>query len=263
MIPFDFYKFSPGGNTTVFLRGPCPDKDKSYYCREAISESGLSAEQAAWVNLEKNFFEMAGGEFCVNACRAFGALLDIDSQNADMPRAYKAQIGKFGPIDLMVEGRIPAWRVKVVFKQNIERIENHSTSHAIVQFPGINHLLIKVSALPLREEIPIIANKLSQQYSINSAPAFGVTFWTQSPQDNVEILPYIQVPEINTAVVENSCGSASVALSLIRHIDGLQTIRQPSGEILEVLVNNSRSSTREICVSGSVELVAQGQIWLK
>ena len=43
--------------------------------RQAMRPDSLGAEQAGFVSVEERRLRMAGGEFCVNATRAFGALL--------------------------------------------------------------------------------------------------------------------------------------------------------------------------------------------
>ena len=70
MPALDFSKWSPGGNTTLFF--PAAGLDAA---RQAMRPDSLGAEQAGFVAVDERRLRMAGGEFCVNATRAFGALL--------------------------------------------------------------------------------------------------------------------------------------------------------------------------------------------
>lgn len=71
-----FSKWSSGGNTTLFLHvaGGTPLQLRAL-AQSALRQAWLGAEQAGCVSLEQRSLQMAGGEFCVNACRALGALL--------------------------------------------------------------------------------------------------------------------------------------------------------------------------------------------
>ena len=76
MPTLPFSKWSPGGNTTLLF--PSDGLAPALQCRlarQALTESCLGGEQAGFVNIEAQSLRMAGGEFCINASRAVGALL--------------------------------------------------------------------------------------------------------------------------------------------------------------------------------------------
>ena len=76
MPALDFSKWSPGGNTTLFFPAAGLDAARqAELARQAMRPDNLGAEQAGFVSVEERRLRMAGGEFCVNATRAFGALL--------------------------------------------------------------------------------------------------------------------------------------------------------------------------------------------
>ena len=76
MPALDFSKWSPGGNTTLFFPAAGLDAARqAELARQAMRPDSLGAEQAGFVSVEERRLRMAGGEFCVNATRAFGALL--------------------------------------------------------------------------------------------------------------------------------------------------------------------------------------------
>lgn len=86
MYTLNFSKWSPGGNTTLLFPsdGLAPSLQGSL-ARQALSESCLGGEQAGYVDMHGLSLRMAGGEFCVNASRALGALLACDDDCQKQP----------------------------------------------------------------------------------------------------------------------------------------------------------------------------------
>lgn len=88
-----FTKYSPCGNTTILVReASLSPADRARVAAEIIAPGHLEAEQAGYVDTAAPVprLDMMGGEFCVNATRAFAALL--------------AEEGKLSP------GKRRAWR---------------------------------------------------------------------------------------------------------------------------------------------------------
>ena len=73
-----FTKYSPCGNTTILVReASLSPADRARAAAEIIAPGHLEAEQAGYVDTAAPVprLDMMGGEFCVNATRAFAALL--------------------------------------------------------------------------------------------------------------------------------------------------------------------------------------------
>lgn len=73
-----FTKYSPCGNTTILVReASLSPADRARVAAEIIAPGHLEAEQAGYVDTAAPVprLDMMGGEFCVNATRAFAALL--------------------------------------------------------------------------------------------------------------------------------------------------------------------------------------------
>ena len=125
MPALDFSKWSPGGNTTLFFPAAGLDAARqAELARQAMRPDSLGAEQAGFVSVEERRLRMAGGEFCVNATRAFGALLafresaspeatlqGIARQKLANEHRYEVQVsGWQTPIRLQVRGTSPTGR---------------------------------------------------------------------------------------------------------------------------------------------------------
>lgn len=248
MRAFTFSKFSPAGNTTVFLHA-ADQTQKAHYCARALAAVG--GEQAAFANIERRAFSMGGGELCVNACRAFGALIDLAQGGG--ARRYAASTDA-GPIELDVSGACPRWEVSVTLELADVSVSRPAPGVALVGLPGIQHLLLAVQAFPRPEEIAPLAMALLERHNLAAASAAGVSWWKSAGPD-FEILPFVRVAESGTAMPESSCGSATLALgaALGRPV----SVLQPSGAWLGAALVRGRAN-----VSGPVCLVATGSLWL-
>lgn len=259
MKEFSFCKFNPAGNATVFLLAKeANPAARAYYCARALQRQGVGGEQAAFADLHNQTFIMGGGEFCLNAARAFGALLDMQSAHQTRERQYQALLaGENITLKLRVNGRPPVWEVCVQFALSCLSINNLARDMRLVILPGITHLLIEVANLPSDKEGKILAPELIKKYELENFPAAGVVWW-QKNEKGVEILPYVQVPTAGTAMIESSCGSASLALARILAANANLQILQPSGAWLNVEFANDKF----VSVSGPVRLAATGKVWL-
>ena len=71
----------------------------------------------------------------------------------------------------------------------------------------------------------VVGLELATKYKL---PAFGVISYTT---DQMKISPVVYVVETDTLVIETSCGSGSIAISILT---GTTDIIQPTGEIIKV-----------------------------
>lgn len=264
MPKFPFFKFSPSGNTTLFLGGSCEDSDaRAAYCRQAIGKNGIVAEQAAFADTKRKKVEMAAGEFCANACRAFGALLDMETGcKSTSPRLYEMRItGSSDPVVLEVSGDVPLWRVKATFSAKDAKQVLVEKNTILVQMPGISHLLINTPEFPEPDFMEDAAAQLRKLHNLDDLPACGTVWWHKCGQI-FEIMPWVHVPEAGTSMLESSCGSASLALATSQMATSKCSffqIRQPCGEELEIELDDSGKAS----LSGDVMLCAMGEIWLQ
>lgn len=262
MPTFPFYKFSPSGNTTLFLLGEI-NSLTGCYCRNALLPEGISAEQCGMVDIDNRRLEMGGGEFCANAARALGALLDMVSKPLDRSKSSQFSINISGnpyPVLLTVTGQAPHWSISATFHIGEFSLNKCAENHTLVQLSGITHLLLNDN-WPAHSEIACIARDKRAQYELHKYLANGVVWW-RLKDDSLEILPHIEVPAVGSSMLESSCGSASVALALALHeISGNRTylMRQPGGEsvTIDIAPDNSLAT-----LTGSVKLCAYGELLL-
>lgn len=255
-----FSKFSPGGNDTLFIHAPHPSQKT---CARIFNI--LGAEQWGRADIAGRKLVMAGGEFCVNAARAFGALIDMNErgENASPMREYEIEISGWpDKIALVVSGAAPDWRIAARCLLPPCPIELVDKRHCLVHLPGIRHLLYFGGAadLPENAEHILSSEKKCRQFGLAGPGALGIVHCRQNAS-SYNILPYVKVPEADTAMIEGACGSASLALALAlfreRGIENVM-VGQPQSS-LDVGIART-SSGLEATVSGPVKFIMSGLI---
>lgn len=201
---------------------------------------------------------MAGEEFCVNAARAFGILLNCLAPAGRGRSEYSITVsGLESPVNTQVRGTYPNWYASAQFDLGQYAIHALSRSFTLVDLPGISHLLVYAQQKPTMAQMSEQSQLLGKQYGLNDKDAYGVVWWRLNGS-KLEIWPHVTVPAAGTSMLENACGSASIALALALGCDNLLEICQPCGEILEVGVKNGIA-----LAGGRVSLLSRGIAWLE
>ena len=267
MPALTFSKWSCGGNTTLFLHDvDAPPERQTAWARAALAPDVLGAEQAGTVSLSRRSLRMVGGEFCVNASRAFGALLALDSAHSDQnPLQLEISVsGWQSPVSLTVRGRKPCWEVAARLDlPSSLRPEAHGRG-CIVRLPGISHLLLPLEDAPLPADLLSEAQAALLAAGLADEAAAGVVWWRPTPL-GASMTPVVQVPAAGTLVAEQACGSGALALALeLARRSGLRCcqLSQPSGSSLKVSLSIPAQGALEAEISGAAKLLALGRVWL-
>ena len=280
MSPFMFSKWSPGGNTTLLFTAPgLAPAQQAELARRALDPSVLGGEQAGFVDRQARSLRMAGGEFCVNASRAVGALLASEEERASTAAApqksdqaartvHRYEISVSGwqsPVRLLVRGGFPLWQVEAVLRLPEILMECREDGICLVRLPGICHLLLDARIHGHPDDCRAAAALLRRRYSLEQEDAVGVIWW-QVLQGQLDMLPLVHVRDTRTDYLESACGSGALALALARNRfntsgDKKFSIMQPGGSPLDVRLF-SEDGDALAGVDGPVALVADGQVWL-
>lgn len=277
MPSLSFSKWSPSGNTTLlFPAEAVPPSAQASTARQALHNQFLGGEQAGFYDVKTRRLRMSGGEFCVNASRAFGALLasgepaithslDMDGRPVDAPadaHRYTVQVsGWQTPVTLRVRGRCPVWQVAADLTLPSCPVQQMAPGATLVRLPGIAHLLMDASH-PFPDDYLAVSALLRQEFALDDQPACGIIWW-RHVQQQLEMMPVVHVRDAGTTFLENACGSGALALGLRLCPEGERRrldILQPGG-LLHVDVDRSGTTIRAT-VDGPVQLVAQGRFWL-
>lgn len=236
-----FHLFSTAGNTTLFLEG-APGS-----LREAMNI--IPCEQAALADVREARAVMAGGEFCVNACLAFAALLRLNGEESPVMRMVDQSVS------LCISGAAPGWCVQATFPASMVSATCTGGKN-LARLPGIVHALVEVDrGTSFPEDAIKQARRLWAAMDLDNEPASGLVWW-RKVDSGFEILPVVQVPQAGTCNVEGACGSASLALAMLLP-EGEYSVAQPSGSVLTV-----RRSGASLALAGPVRLLARGELCL-
>lgn len=288
MPALPFSKWSPGGNTTLlFPAGDLSMQEQTRLAVAALDAAVLGGEQAGFFDAAQKKLRMAGGEFCVNASRAAGALLAClaapsgpeqgvlyahapaapgDRRDTAAAPAREDEILVSGwetPIRLRTRGKAPCWRVEAVLRLPSCPVERAGEGVHLVRLPGICHLLLDGGLHPLPEDCCAAAAALRRRHGLDREPAAGVIWWRER-RGQLEMLPVVHVRDADTTCLENACGSGALALALCltgATARGNISVMQPGGSALDVRLF-SEGNARMAGVDGPVGLVAQGRVWL-
>lgn len=220
-----------GGNGTAVrtLQGPL---SRSEY--ESIGKDlgdrfeEFGAEQAGFLVLDDQHFEMAGGEFCGNASRAAAVLF---SRALDADDVSFTVSGFDGTVDAHVTQKNDDshYQVRCVFPGMPTDVREvtlaDGTPASIVDLGGIVHVVIEAK-FPVDSKVyEREHHAITEEFNLGDRDAVGVV-WFERTGDAIEMHPVVWVKAINTFFYESSCGSGTIAVG---RVTGIPSIIQPSG----------------------------------
>lgn len=207
------------------------------YGRELGKEmEAHGAEQAGFLILKDNHFEMAGGEFCGNASRAAAVLL---SKLQKKPNPSFTISGYRGRVEAVVEKRGDEnYFVRCIFPgmpvECISVVLSSGQNADIVDLGGIVHVVIK-GVFPAEKSAYESAHRsIMSELGLENRGAVG-TIWYENVGGVVTMHPVVWVKDVDTFFYEQSCGSGTIAVG---KITGLSSIIQPTGKSIEAVIGN-------------------------
>lgn len=269
-----FVKYSPCGNTTILVRekGLLP-AERASVAAEIIAPGHLEAEQAGYVDPAAAVprLDMMGGEFCVNATRAFAALLADEGVLEPEGDALGGKVGVSGmPGVLRVRvRRLTSCRFESAVLLDLPEappVEAVAPGIWLVRVPGIAHLVLdaEVHALPRDKERDTA--ELFARFGLLKAEAAGC-IWLHREAD-LRITPFVWVRATETTYAETACGSGTLAASMVcRSVygdTGDLRLMQPGGEPLTVSeAGPGAGKGWAAWVGGPVRLLARGEVFVE
>lgn len=217
-----------GGNATALmvLNKPLKRKEYSEIGKKMMTDfSDYLVEQAGFLVLLNDHFEMSGGEFCGNAARAAALLFNYFKKVTSFTMS-----GFDGKIEIDISNKNSKKPVvSCYFPGLTTSYQNTDQGNIkIVDLGGIVHIVI-LGDFP-KENYKKIHKKLTNEFSFTNRPAVGV-IWLTKQKEKVRIDPVVWVKEIDSFFYESSCGSGSIAAAAISNCS---KIIQPSLEEVTV-----------------------------
>lgn len=239
---------NPSGNITLFVLDPVPPGDRAGISARLMSGSDI--EQVGFVcppvQGGAGRLEMAGGEFCGNATRAFGMLT---AESLGGPAQVRVEVsGCSHPVTVDVDLAGRTARAQMPLPRSVRRREGLGT---LVDLVGIAHFVV--------EDVPPSLDFFQRVeplfQDIPGLDAYGVIFLDTAKG---AMTPLVKVPAAGTLVWEGSCGSGSLAAAAAQSQnapDGpfVRDYVQPAGTI-QVTVVRRGGEMVSAYIGGSVSL---------
>ena len=225
-----------GGNGTAIKIIKRPLTREEYEVQGRVLGERLElagAEQAGFLVLNQNHFEMAGGEFCGNATRSAAVLL---SQTGTQQENLSFTVSGFsGKVHATVEQRsssrffvhceFPGLSVNA--RSVILADGNPAT---IVDLGGIVHVVVEADFPKDPADYEQAHASIMSQFGLASRAAVGV-IWCRQTESEVHIDPVVWVRAVNTFFYETSCGSGTIAAG---YVTGATSVVQLTGQSIQV-----------------------------
>ncbi len=210
---------NPAGNITLFVLDPVPKEQRPSIAGRLMEIPELQAEQVGFlcppIQGCVSRMEMAGGEFCGNATRAFGML--TAREQGGLSKVQVEVSGCDHPVDVDVNLAEGTARAEMPVPVWVKTVTVGTTAGTLVHLGGIAHLVVE--GVEPSQEFFDRAEPLFRD--IPGLDAYGVIFL--EPETG-KMTPLVKVPAANTLVWEGSCGSGSLACAVAQS----QTL--PDGE---------------------------------
>ena len=243
----------PAGNITLFVLSPVPREERPELAGKLMEMPGLQAEQVGFVcppvqgGLAR--MEMAGGEFCGNATRAFG--MYTAKTHGGLTHPLVEVSGCDHPVTVDVDLAEGTARAQMPLPVWVKSVAVEGVQGTLVHLGGIAHLVVEHV-----EPSQAFFDRVEHLFlDIEGLDAYGVIFL--EPETG-KMTPLVKVPAANTLVWEGSCGSGSLACAVAQGLgapDGplVRDYIQPAGVVRATAVRQGGAVT-EAYIGGPVAL---------
>lgn len=260
-MKLNILRANPAGNITLFVLDPVLLEERAAIAARLMALPGSDVEQVGFlcppVRGGAGRMEMAGGEFCGNATRAFGMLTAGKLNNAAQVQVEVSGCETLVTVDVNWNNRTA--RAQMPLPRSVRRVEADGRSGTLVDLAGIAHLVVEdVSpslefferAEPLFGDIPDL-------------DAYGVIFLDRQKGT---MTPLVKVPAAGSLVWEGSCGSGSLAAAAAQSQnapDGLfvRDYVQPAGTV-QAAVLRQNGGIVSAWIGGPVHLEPPAEVEL-
>lgn len=243
---------NPAGNITIFVMDDVPDTQYAAIASMLLGDNRFKAEQVAFCTKPKmggdGRIEMMGGEFCGNATRSYGYLLN--RMLPKNPEKVRVEIsGADCPLEVIVDATQGRCETQMPLPAGETIIKYAEEVFSVMCFDGIAHII--VPGAPRKKAF--VEGLIAELRSIADSSAYGVMF-----VDGDNMVPVVYVCETDSMIWESSCGSGTMAvasLGAIQQQDGgyCCALRQPGG-IIEAKATAKQGKVINCVMGGPISL---------
>ncbi|SEF71003.1 diaminopimelate epimerase [Paenibacillus sp. UNC499MF] len=270
----DFVKCNPTQNMTILVKTSHPAREHKHIAAKMMSYDHVYAEQVGFIERPGKSgaearLQMAGGEFCGNACMALAAFAASEKEmsSGDFTEIVLEASGTEQVVACQVEkvGEQYRCRLTMPVPLRVDRktitFEGDDLNLVVVKYPDFLHIVIETDLFDVT--VRNKAQSLARLLGITmEADAIGILLFNP---DTAELAPLIYVPSIESMIWERGCGSgtASIGAFLSWRCRGAVSaqIKQPGGA-MNVTAEWAGDEITSLLIQGSVEIVAQGKAFI-
>ncbi len=258
LVRLKVVRADPAGNVTLFVLTPVDRALRADAAGKLIAAlPEMKVEQVGFASAPlmggAARLEMAGGEFCGNAARAWG----MWTAAGHVPRPERVRIEVSGcshPIAVDVDWAEGTARTEMPLPLEVRPVPEFGGT--LVHLGGIAHLVVRDTA-PSREFFRRVEPAF---IGLAGLEAYGVVFLERLDEAAGEerLTPLVKVPSVGTLFQEGSCGSGSLAAAVAESVevqDGEFRRRyvQPAGALTASVVRRG-GEVRGAFIEGPVSL---------
>lgn len=271
----DFVKCSPTQNMTILVKSKHPTDAYTHIASKLMSYDSVYAEQVGYIDTPINraaaaHLQMAGGEFCGNACMSLAAF--IASEKSMKPNEWTEIILEVSGIDKLLNCSVrriaTGYSCSVtmptpqLIEERIIHYEGNDLVVTIVRYPNFIHMVIEVDEF--HSSIKGKAESLAKLLGLTmGANLIGILLYKVKSE---ELAPLIYVPHVDSMIWERGCGSGTATIGAYlawKHKEKISAaIKQPGG-IIQVHANYQEEDTASLHIEGIVNIVAQGKAFIE
>ena len=268
-----FWKVTPSGNPTILLKAEdVPPARRAEVANAVMSPQHIGGEQVGYIRLKGTpRLDMMGGEFCLNATRAFASVLDslgILERVGDVSSGFVEVSGVDEKVAVRVthsENALPFAEACLHFEE-LPKPELLPGGLRLMRVPGIAHI-VQSGTVPSSSELAPFCKEQRRALSLEREEAVG-HLWLDVPdgaaledEASLGLSPVVWVRDTATLCFESACGSGTLACALAEYArTGANTfsITQPSGMALSVRIEKQESGF-DVWVGGPSRITASGE----
>lgn len=241
-MKLEVIRANPAGNITLFVKTPVDMEDRGPFAEKLLSIKELAGEQVGYhCSAEDGFdghMEMAGGEFCGNASRAYGFLTAQEKGMTGKVHLILDVSGSDVPVGVDLDMEEGTARASMPLPRFVKEAEAGGVKGVLVHLGGIAHFIVK-DIDPSEEFFEIAEMEIFE--GLMPIDAYGVMFLDSATG---RLTPLVKVPAANSLYWEGSCGSGSLATAIA------DTEGKPDGEYALDLVQPAGTVRAEVTREG-------------
>ncbi|MEK4065178.1 diaminopimelate epimerase [Peribacillus sp. FSL R5-0717] len=270
----DFIKFNPTQNMTILVKTNYLVEEYKHIASKIMSYNSVHAEQVGFIEKPINNkaaakLQMAGGEFCGNACMALAAFIASEKglKHNDLAEIILEASGTDKLITCQMKRNLDEYHCLITMpipkkiEQRTIKYDGNDLNMIIVRYHEFIHIVIEVEEFSktVREKAQSLAKLLGVTLGAN---LIGVLLYKS---ESKEMAPLIYVPHLDSLIWERGCGSGTASLGAYlawkNKGEIVTNIRQPGGDI-KVFATCHGEELTSLLIEGSVQIVAQGKAFI-